>query len=45
MDYLVSWNMSHIVNGHVIKRVQELNAARSLPTPVICTPEELLEDA
>lgn len=45
MDYLVSWNMSHIVNGLVVKRVQELNAAKDLRTPVICTPEELLEDA
>lgn len=44
MDYLVSWNMSHIVNGLVVKRVQELNAAKDLRTPVICTPEELLED-
>ncbi len=44
MDYLVSWNMTHIVNGSVIRRVQELNAAKNIQTPVICTPEELLEE-
>jgi predicted nucleic acid-binding protein len=44
MDYLVSWNMKHIVNGDVILTVQELNAARGIRTPLICTPEELVED-
>jgi len=43
MDYLLSWNMAHIVNGVVIRRLQELNALRGIRTPVICTPEELLE--
>lgn len=43
MDYLVSWNMVHIANGRVVLRLHELNAARGLPTPVICTPEALLE--
>ena len=43
IDYLISWNMSHIVNGAIIKRVQELNTAKNIRTPVICTPEELLE--
>lgn len=44
MDYLVSWNMKHIVNGDVILAVQDLNAARGIRTPLICTPEELVED-
>ena len=44
MDYLVSWNMKHIVNGDVILAVQEINAARGIRTPLICTPEELVED-
>ena len=44
MDYLVSWNCRHIANGHVIKLIQEENQKRGLVTPVICTPEELLED-
>lgn len=44
MDYLVSWNMKHIVNGDVILAVQELNTARGIRTPLICTPEELVEE-
>lgn len=44
MDYLVSWNMAHIVSGPIILRLQELNAARGIRTPVICTPEELMEE-
>jgi hypothetical protein len=43
MDFLVSWNLAHIVNGEVIRRLQELNEARGIRTPVICTPEELTE--
>lgn len=45
MDYLVSWNMKHIVNGDVILAVQEMNAARGIRTPLICTPEELMENS
>jgi hypothetical protein len=43
MDYLVSWNMTHIASGRVVLRLHELNAEKHLHTPVICTPEELLE--
>lgn len=43
MDFLVSWNLAHIVNGEVIRRLQDLNDARGIRTPVICTPEELTE--
>ena len=44
MDYLVSWNMAHIVSGSIILRIQELNAVQGIRTPVICTPEELMEE-
>ena len=44
VDYLASWNCRHIANGHVIKLVQSENLKRGLTTPVICTPEELLEE-
>lgn len=45
IDYLVSWNMAHIVNGDVIGRVIDLNFSRGIRTPVICTPEELMEES
>jgi hypothetical protein len=42
MDYLLTWNCTHLANGLVIKRLQRANAALGRPTPIIATPEELL---
>jgi hypothetical protein len=42
-DYLVTWNCRHIANGRVRKLLQEINDSIGIATPVICTPEELLE--
>jgi hypothetical protein len=43
MDYLLSWNCKHIASGRVRKTLQEVNEANGIRTPVICTPEELME--
>jgi hypothetical protein len=43
MDYLVTWNCRHIANGNVRRIVRQVNADRGIETPVICTPEELME--
>jgi predicted nucleic acid-binding protein len=42
VDYLVTWNCKHIANGHVIRRLQEINKKAGRSTPVVVTPEELL---
>ncbi|RMF94227.1 MAG: DNA-binding protein [Nitrospinota bacterium] len=42
MDYLLTWNCTHIANGIVIYRLQTINTLLGLRTPVIVTPEELL---
>lgn len=42
MDYLLTWNCTHIAHGLIIRRLQTLNARLGLPTPVIVTHEELL---
>jgi len=42
MDYLLTWNCTHLANGLVIKRLQKANAALGRATPIIATPEELL---
>jgi hypothetical protein len=39
----MSWNLTHIVNGGVIYRLRDLNEVRGIRTPVICTPEELMQ--
>ena len=43
MDFLVSWNCVHIVSGRVKMIIEEINAGFAIHTPVICTPEELME--
>lgn len=43
MDYLVTWNCAHIANGAVIRRLMDINSELQCHTPIIVTPEELLE--
>jgi hypothetical protein len=43
MDYLVSWNCTHIASGRVRGILARVNAEIGVTTPVICTPEELME--
>ncbi len=43
IDYILTWNCRHIANGRIIRRVEELNRKKGIRTPVICTPEELME--
>jgi predicted nucleic acid-binding protein len=43
MDYLVSWNCTHISSGRVRSVVGRINADKGYETPIICTPEELME--
>jgi len=41
LDYLVTWNCTHIANGEVIRRLLAINADLHRSTPIIVTPEEL----
>ncbi len=43
IDYLLTWNCKHIANGNVRKIVEAINSQLNIRTPVICTPEELME--
>ena len=43
MDYLVTWNCSHIAGGRVKRIIESINTNQGIMTPVICTPEELME--
>ncbi len=43
IDYLVTWNCVHLANGEIIKKFLKINEKLSIKTPVICTPEELME--
>ncbi|MGA1874213.1 MAG: type II toxin-antitoxin system VapC family toxin [bacterium] len=44
IDFLVTWNCIHIANGNIRKVLEEINSGYGIRTPVICTPEELMED-
>ena len=43
MDYLLSWNCKHVASARVRKILAEINEGLSIHTPIICTPEELME--
>ena len=42
MDYLLTWNCSHIANASMRTGVLAICYSRGFEAPVICTPEELL---
>ena len=42
MEYLLTWNCRHIANASNRRRLEGLNTRLGLPSPTICTPEELL---
>lgn len=43
LDYLVTWNCTHISGGRVRGIVEKINDKHGFVTPIICTPEELME--
>lgn len=43
LGFLLTWNCTHIANGYVRQQIDRVNAERGIATPVICTPEELME--
>jgi hypothetical protein len=42
MDYVLTWNCAHIASGEVKRALGQVNRGEGIPTPTICTPEELL---
>ncbi len=44
MDILLTWNCRHIANVFIQAKLRKLAAAAGFTLPVICTPEELLEN-
>ena len=44
MDYLVTWNFKHIANPYIRAHLRQVVLDCGLMLPVICTPEELLND-
>jgi len=44
MDMLLTWNCRHIANAAIQQRLRRLVELAGFTFPVICTPEELLEN-
>ena len=44
IDYLLTWNCSHIANAMIRSKIEEVCREAGYDPPVICTPEELMED-
>ncbi len=44
MDFLVSWNFVHIVGARPRGIIQAINYSKGVKSPLLCTPEELLEE-
>lgn len=43
MDFLVTWNCSHIANAQIRAKLEGLCHLHNLQPPTICTPEQLQE--
>lgn len=44
MDYLLTWNCTHIANATLRSRIEAVCRSKGFEVPIICTPEELLEE-
>jgi predicted nucleic acid-binding protein len=44
MHYLLTWNCRHIANAVTRRKIEESCRRAGLVPPVICTPEELIEE-
>lgn len=42
VTYLVTWNYAHLANASKRTHIETLNRRLHLPSPVICSPEELM---
>lgn len=42
VDYLLTWNCTHIANAVIVPEVQRVCASASFSCPQICTPQELM---
>jgi hypothetical protein len=44
VEYLLTWNCRHIANARILQRIHAVLNDLSVPIPIICTPEEMVED-
>jgi predicted nucleic acid-binding protein len=44
IDYLLTWNCKHIANARILPRIHEVLKDLGCSIPLICTPEEMVDD-
>ncbi len=44
MDFLMTWNCAHIANATIFNAVKDICLKEGFSFPIICTPEELMEE-
>ena len=44
IEYLLTWNCTHIANARMRSKIEVVCRAESYEPPVLCTPEELMEN-
>jgi predicted nucleic acid-binding protein len=44
IQYLLTWNCKHIANARILPRIRETLENLGIPIPIICTPEEMVND-
>jgi hypothetical protein len=45
VDFLMTWNVTHIANATLRRRVEDVCREQGYGAPILCTPDELMEDA
>ena len=45
VDFLMTWNVTHIANASLRRRVEDVCRDLGYGAPILCTPDELMEDA
>jgi hypothetical protein len=43
IDYLLTWNLRHLANAAIRGKIEQAVRDAGLVSPIICTPEELME--
>jgi len=44
IQYLLTWNCKHIANAKILPRIHEVLTELGCSIPIICTPEEMVDD-
>ncbi|MCW5860178.1 MAG: hypothetical protein KIS63_17920 [Caldilineales bacterium] len=43
MEYLLTWNLRHIANAAMRKRIEQVCRDHGYEPPIMCSPQELME--